>query len=187
MENGKVYCVGDTHGTSDLGKMYYFETNEAKNLTKDDVMIQLGDFGAIWNSIGTNEKQEELLNWWANQNYTLAVVLGNHEAYSVIDTLPWTKKWGNDIQYYEIENGNKIYFFKRGAIYTINNKKILTVSGAFSVDKYARTEGISWWAREDINYTETEFCLNEIEKHDKKVDYVLTHTIPKRIVPNFIL
>ncbi len=193
MENkrGKVFCCGDTHGFEggDMAKIWNFHENEGANLTKEDVLISLGDFACVWYPNDHELHYSDLigLEWWANCPWTTAVVLGNHEGYDAIDELPWTTKWGNDIQYFEVENGNRIYFFKRGAIYTINGKKILTVSGAKSVDKHMRIEGVSWWPQEDINYKETEFCLDEIAKHDSKVDVVLSHTCPQRIIPNFIV
>ena len=182
----KIFLCGDTHGSEqDTKKLNNRNFPEQKELTKDDVLIQLGDFAWIWYPLGSNKEQENWLNWLANKNYTLAVVLGNHENYNIIDTLPWTTKWGNDVQYYEIENGNKIYFFKRGGVYTINGKKILTISGAHSVDIADRLPGISWWKQEDITYAEQEYCLDQTDEN-KVVDYVLTHTCPQRIMHEFV-
>ena len=183
---GRVFVVGDTHGMPrDTKKLNTKNFPEQKELTKEDVVIQLGDFAWIWYALGKNKEQEYWLDWLANKNYTLAVVLGNHENYDIIDTLPWTTKWDNAVQYYEIENGNKIYFFKRGAIYNINDKKILTIGGAHSIDIADRLPGLTWWRQEDINNKEIQYALDEIE-NDRKVDYVLTHTCPKRIAHHFV-
>ena len=190
-KEGRVFVVGDTHGFEggDMAKVWNFQENEGDNLTKDDVLIQLGDFACVWYPIGHELHYSDLrgLEWWANCPWTTAVVLGNHEGYDAIEELPWTTKWDNDIQYFEAENGNRIYFFKRGGAYNINGRKVLTISGAYSIDKDMRIEGKSWWAQEDITYEQTEFCLDEIERVGADFDYVLSHTCPQRIIPNFIV
>ena len=194
-KEGRLFCCGDTHGTSDLSKIRYFEDDD---LTKKDVLIQLGDFGGIWYPINdenqiddfhycrVNEEQNELLEYWARRNYTVAIVLGNHENYSAIDNLPWIEKWGGEVQVVKMDHG-EIYILKRGGIYTINGKKILAVSGAFSIDRGSRRKYVSWWPQEDINKAEEDFCLDEIDKHDRKVDYVLTHTYPESIIEHFAI
>lgn len=182
----RLFVCGDTHIPSDIQKLSMRNFPEQKQLTKDDVLVQLGDFGGLWYPIGTNKEQEYWLDWLANKNFTTAVVLGNHENYDIIETLPWETKWGNDVQYYEIENGNKIYFLKRGATYNINGKKILAIGGANSIDKAHRQEGVSWWAKEDITYAEIENCFQDLDINGYEVDYVLTHTCPSRLVMEFI-
>ena len=43
-----------------------------------------------------------------------------------------------------------IRHLKRGRCYNIQGKNILTIGGADSVDKFRRTEGLSWWKEEAI-------------------------------------
>jgi hypothetical protein len=70
------------------------------------------------------------------------------------------------------------YHLKRGEIYEINDKKILTLGGALSIDKQQRTEGLSWWREELWSKDEENYCLENLDKNDWKVDYVLSHTCP---------
>lgn len=84
-----------------------------KELTSEDVLIQLGDFGWVWYPLDTNKEQEYWLAWLAGKKYTLAVVLGNHENYDVINALPVEKKWGNYVKVLKCDTGNT-YFLKRG-------------------------------------------------------------------------
>jgi len=77
-------------------------------------------------------------------------------------------------------NGS-IYHLKRGEIYTINGLKILTMGGGKSIDKARRTEFISWWSQEAPNTAEYSNCLNNLEKHDNKVDLIITHDCSQRI------
>jgi len=187
MEN-RIFVCGDTHIPSDIQKLNGRNFPEQKELTKKDVLIQLGDFGGIWYALGENKEQEYWLEWLATKNFTTAVVLGNHENYDIIETLPWTTMWGNDVQYYETpKSGNRIYFFKRGAIYNINGKKILAIGGAHSIDKDFRTPHKSWWPQEDITRKETQACFDELEEKGFTADYILTHTCPSRIVVEFLI
>ena len=184
MEN-RLFVCGDTHIPNDIKKLSTKNWLTQKELTKDDVLVQLGDFGGIWYPLLTNPEQEYWLEWLAEKNFTTAVVLGNHENYDVIETLPWTTKWGNDVQVL-VYPGGDIYFLKRGATYNINGKKILAIGGALSIDKHHRSEGISWWRQESINSTEINNCFQDLDKNGYEVDYVLTHTCPARIVMEFI-
>jgi len=182
----RIFVCGDTHIPHDIQKISTKNFPEQKLLSKNDVLIQLGDFGGIWYPLGMNKEQTYWLEWLARKNFTTAVVLGNHENYNEIETLPWCEMWGNEVQFWESTSGNRIYFFKRGAIYNINGKKILTIGGAKSIDKVQRTVGRSWWAKEDITYSEIENCLSELETKGYDFDFVLTHTCPNRLVMNFI-
>ena len=178
-QNAKIFVCGDTHGRSqDTKKLNSRNFPEQKELTKEDVVIQLGDFGWVWYySFENNKEQEYWLDWFAKKNYTLAIVLGNHENYDIIEKLPWIEKWGNQVQVLSRKVG-EIYFLKRGAIYEINGRTILTIGGAYSIDKSFRALGVSWWSQEELSREEIDNCLNEIEQSDKQFDYILTHTCP---------
>ncbi len=181
----RIFVCGDTHGMSaDTKKLNTKNFPEQKNLTKSDVLIQLGDFGWVWYPLGENKEQEYWLDWLTEKNYTLAVVLGNHENYNIIEALPIEKKWGNEVRALKRSKGS-IYFLKRGGVYTINDKKILAIGGAESIDRASRIENVSWWKQERLTFQETESCLNEIEMHGKSYDYVLTHTCPAKFVNRF--
>ena len=183
--SGRIFVCGDTHGLAhDTHKLNSRNFPEQKVLDKDDVLIQLGDFGWVWYPFGENKEQEYWLDWLASKNYTLGVVLGNHENYDMIEQLPSIEKWGNEVKVLKREKG-EILFFRRGAVYTINEKKILTIGGAVSVDKLRRTPHISWWEQEELSFAETEACLAEIERHGTHYDHILTHTCPARYVQYF--
>ena len=189
----KIFVTGDFHG--DPKQVSSKNWPEGKKLTKDDVLVQLGDFGIIWknwnNQLAEIHKQpapsEEMywMEWLADKPWTTAVVLGNHENYDRLDLLPWIEKWGGRVQVYHTPKGD-IFFLERGGIYEINGKKILAISGALSVDKHMRTTGISHWEQELHTHDETEFILNNIDKNNRKFDFVFTHTCPDHIVQEFL-
>ena len=66
-----------------------------------------------------------------------------------------------------------IRHLKRGRCYNIQGKNILTLGGADSVDKFRRTEGLSWWKDEAITD-------EDVSRIDSNIhyDYVLTHCCP---------
>ena len=56
------------------------------------------------------------------------------------------------------------------------------MGGAKSVDKSYRLEGISWWKEEIPSYQVFEEGIQNLEKLNYKVDYILTHTAPQEII-----
>ena len=187
----KVFVCGDTHGNTDMRKLHkWYTTLEYDALTKDDVLVQLGDWGAVWSSPHSHhgKKDQELQIKWAKKNFTLAVVLGNHENYALIERLPWGEMWGGKVQI--LTPGNRysphgkygsIYILQRGEVYTINGKKILALGGAMSQDKATRVLDVDWWPDEIWNQKQIDNCLDNLDKHHWQVDYVLAHTCPTAI------
>lgn len=182
---GKVFVCGDTHGTHDIRKCHkWYNTDEYQNLTKEDVVIQLGDWGGVWYYPGTTGYTKDNGNQikWARKNFTLAVVLGNHENYDVINKLPIEEKWGGKVRVltprnpYNKKTYGSIYILMRGEIYTINGKKFLAAGGAMSQDKAMRVEGQDWWRDELWFKEEEDNCLDNLDKHNWEVDYVVAHT-----------
>lgn len=183
--SNRIFVCGDTHGRNiDTSKLNSRKFPEQKELTKDDVVIQLGDFGWVWYPIGENKEQEYWLDWLAEKKYTLAVVLGNHENYDIIENLPFETKWQNEVRVLKRKRGS-IYFLKRGAVYTISDKKILAIGGAESTDKSIRTAHESWWEQEKLSKKEMDNCLSDIERHSNRFDYVLAHTCPSSYTTRF--
>ena len=90
----------------------------------------------------------------------------------------------------------------RGQVFTIDGLKVFTFGGASSHDisggvfdpddpylmqkiRYARMKGlpyrinhVSWWKEEMLSQEEYDEGLNNLEIHDYKVDYVITHCCP---------
>ncbi len=184
MNKNKVFVCGDTHGSYDINKLNSSNFPEQKELTKDDVLIQLGDFGNYWTQPQT---KEELywLNWLAAKKFTFAFIDGNHDNHNLIWALPQEEKWGGKVHVDHRAQGD-IFYLKRGEIYTINQKKILAVGGALSVDRHLRTEHIDYWSTEMLSKADENNTLDNLDKNNWKVDYVLTHTLPDSIIYPFL-
>jgi len=145
-----------------------------RGLTKDDTMIILGDCGSL-----TWDLSKETLHnrqWLASRNFTTAFVDGNHDNHTMLDQLPTIKKWGGTVGVIDTPSGH-IYHLKRGEVYSIDEKRILTVGGATSRDKEFRMPERTWWEREILSVKEEHKVMDVVSKNNK-FDYVLTHTAP---------
>lgn len=179
-KNPKIYYCGDTHGNIDSLKLEHFFADNIT--TRDDFMIQLGDFGFIWKEI-EDEAQKISLEWIASQNITFCIVLGNHENYNEIKKLPIVEKFGGKVRVLELKNGS-IYFFERGEIYQIAGQKIFAFGGALSIDKKLRVLNKSYWTAELPTQDEYDYAVANLEKHDFNVDIVISHTCPRSLIGN---
>ena len=124
------YITGDIHGN-------YVDLREKvkkNNLTKDDVLIVLGDFCAnYWLTLrdhGFKSKATRL-------GPTIFAIHGNHEERPESISTYKEKEWNGGIVFYEEEYPN-ILFAKDGEIYNIDGKDVFVCGGAYSVDKYYR-------------------------------------------------
>jgi len=186
--SNKLYVVGDIHSNANNERKQLNTKNwpEQKELTKDDILIQLRDFGDIWyHKEHKYYKQDRYWQeWWASRNYTLLVVPGNHENWDIIESLPIETKFNAKVRVLNTEKG-PIYLAITGEIYTINNFKILTICGAKSTDALYRTEGISWWRQETITQKDIDNTLDNLETYET-IDYIFSHTMPQSMIEQFI-
>lgn len=164
-----IYLIGDTHGHIELNKLSNKNFPEGKNLTKNDYVIILGDFGLLWKNDSTFKYWLDFLN---NKNYTILFIDGNHENFNMLNEYPIEEWNGGKIH----KISPNIYHLMRGQVFTINNKKFFTFGGASSIDKLQRTENIDWWRDELPTYNEMNEGFDNLEKNNFEVDYILTHT-----------
>ena len=169
-----IWITGDTHIPHDIQKLTSKEFPQGKTLTKDDYVIICGDFGLVWKNNKDNEERY-WEKWLTNKPWTTLFVDGNHENHYRLNKLKTKEMFGGTIG---IVN-DSIYHLKRGEVYTIHDKKFFCMGGAFSIDHYNRTEGYDWWEHlEKPSYSEQNYGLTNLEKHNNKVDYVVSHTLP---------
>lgn len=191
-----LFVTGDTHG--DFRRFNSTRFPLGRELTKNDYVFILGDFGGVWDYRGENKHETYWLNWLNDKSWTTCFVDGNHENFSRLNALP-VEEW----------NGGKVHKVRdsvihlmRGEVFNIENKKFFTFGGASSHDihdgildpdapdfkkiyreyrrehKQFRVKNRGWWSEE--NPSEEEFlnaCYN-LDQNDWKVDYVLAHTVP---------
>ena len=168
-----IYITGDTHGTNDFAKLLAFPGRE--KLTKDDYLIVAGDFGGVWYG---GSLDEDTQNLYESMPFTVLFVDGNHENFNLLNTYP-VEEW----------HGGKIHRIKehvlhlmRGQIFEIEGKTFFTFGGGVSIDKIYRTPGRSWWPEEEPSWAECEEALSNLEAHGNRVDYIITHACPQKVM-----
>jgi len=169
-----VYITGDIHG--DPMRIYAFAKKH--KLTKNDMVIILGDVGANYYGDERDERTKENLS---NVRVPILCIHGNHEM------RPWEADGYTLVKW----NGGKVWvqkkypqllFAKDGEIYTIDGKRYIAIGGAYSVDSYWRIKHhAGWWESEQPTeeikkFVETQFRENEI-------DIILSHTCPRKYEP----
>ena len=195
-----IYVTGDTHG--DFGR---FQKSKLAclptKLNKEDYIIVTGDFGLLWSERQIDETAFGI-DLLKKQPATILWVTGNHENYDLISAYPITEWNGGKVRHIVKD---KIILLERGQVFEIEGKKFFTFGGASSHDIeggildredmdyrdmvwYLEAKGIpyrvnhlSWWAQELPSEEEMEEGRLNLELHDYKVDYVITHCASNRI------
>lgn len=185
-----VWVSGDTHGDW-MRRLNMAAFPEQKEMTKDDYVIISGDFG-IWD----NSKTEKYnLDWLESRNFTTLFVDGNHSNFDILDALPVEEWHGGLVSFVR----PSVIHLKRGQVFEIESKKFFTFGGASSHDisdgildpfedrdlikkwrndytKMFRIDHVSWWSREMPSEEEMQNGIENLKKHDNKVDYIITHS-----------
>ena len=185
-----IFITGDTHG--DVRRFSTESFFEQKEMTKDDFVIILGDFGLVWDWHGESNYEKNWLDWLENKPFTTLFIDGNHENHDRLDAME-VEEW----------NGGRVHKVRpsvihlmRGQVYIIDELTVFTFGGASShdirdgilepddprikewnrdYDKLFRINKRSWWERELPSRAEMEEGRQNLEKVDWKVDFVFTH------------
>ena len=171
-----IYITGDKH--ANFREVFHFCYENDTSL--DDILIVLGDSGI--NYYG-NEKDYMLKKNLIQYPITFFCIHGNHEERPENIKSYKTKKFHEGIVYYEEDYPN-ILFAKDGEIYNFNNKKVLVIGGAYSVDKYFRlTRGYNWYESEQPSEETKNKVKSILTNLNNKIDIILSHTCPYKYLP----
>lgn len=173
----KIYLMGDLHGSYTP----IFNLNKRNHLDSSDVIILLGDVGAnFWLDKRDNFFKQKLSSF----NCTFFCLRGNHES-RISDIVDDSKKkifwevdffWRNAI-YREKKYPNIVYALDNPVVYQINNYKVLTIPGAYSVDKiYRLYNKLPWFKNEQL--TKEELAEAKMYLKTGNIDLILSHTCP---------
>ena len=179
------YITGDTHG--DFRERISF--CERNRTTKEDIMIILGDAGINYHSNnGYQHLDKELKEKLEKVSITWFCIHGNHEQRPyAIDTYE-EEIWHGGVVYVEREFPS-IKFAKDGEIYDFGGKKCIAIGGAYSVDKWHRLISYQhnpytpWFDNEQPSDEIKAYVEQQLEKVGWKVDYIFSHTAPKKYEP----
>lgn len=173
-----MLCItGDTHGRNDILKLRH--NNTLSSLNKEDYLIIAGDFGGVWDG---NWQDRIVHNFYNEQPYTTLFIDGNHENFDLLNQYP-VENW-NGRKVHHITD--KIIHLMRGQVFSIADKTIFTFGGGLSIDRIYRTSGLTWWPQEEPSESECRDAMDNLETHNFRIDYIITHAGPESIVRNEI-
>ena len=190
-----VFVTGDIHGAPQRLKVDMFP--EQKEMSKNDFVIILGDFGLVWDYRGENKEEGYWLDWLDQKPFTTLFIDGNHDNFDRLYSYP-VEDW----------HGGMVHFIRpsvihlmRGQIFLIQDNTFFAFGGASShdisdgileiddpdfklkikklirnPDALCRINHISWWKRELPTEEEMNCGLKNLDKENYKVDYILTHS-----------
>ena len=171
-----IYVTGDIHCPIDISKLNTKNFPIQRKMTKSDYLIICGDAGIVWKPGSGEDKWWQ--KWLEEKNFTTLFVDGNHENHSALQAYP-----------VEMWTGGKVHRIKpsvihlmRGQVYNIEECSFFTMGGASSTDREYRKEGKSWWREELPCKEEHQEAIQNLERANWRVDYVVTHTVADSII-----
>ena len=191
-----IFITGDTH--SDFTRFSTDKFPIQKEMTKEDYVIICGDFGGVWTFEQESNQEKYWLDWLNSKNFTTLFVDGNHENFTRLYNYPIEKWHGGKVH----KIRDSVLHLMRGEIFDIDNKKFFAFGGAKSHDiqegilnldeeekiyqyrkrgAYFRIRDYSWWDLELPTQDEMKNGINNLEKINYKVDYIITHCCPTSV------
>ena len=193
-----VYVTGDIHGNPvRLSTDNFYEQKEFSGNKEDNFVIICGDFGLVWNYEKENGEEKWWLNWLEDKPFTTLFVDGNHENFDRLYQYPVEEWHGGKVH----KIRPNVIHLMRGQVFNIEGKKFFTFGGASSHDiedgildiddpdfkekrkrldknpySLYRINHISWWKEELPSVEEKDEGIQNLEKNNWKVDYVITHS-----------
>ena len=188
-----IFITGDTHADVERFNTEIFP--EQKEMTKDDYVIVLGDFGLVWNK-AESKYEKHWLDWLDKKPFTTLFIDGNHENFDRLETYKSETWHGGRIQRIR----PSVIHLKRGYVFNLQGLKFFVFGGARSHDiqdgilqpgdpkikewgpsgyrKLYRVLGESWWPQEMPTEAEMIRGRKNLAKNNNNVDFVLTHDMP---------
>ena len=165
-----IYVTGAVNGNQCL-----WETCVAPMLKEGDTVICTGDFGiGSFNGCPMTEKQ--FFDYLSKKKYTILFVDGEKENYRKLRrhcVSRWNGGWVHRIR-------PNIIHLMRGEVYEIEGKRLFAFGGAASVETPFRVPGKNWWSEELPSKREYANAYRNLRRCNYRVDYIITHTCPKR-------
>ena len=191
-----IYITGDTH--SDFTGFSTDKFPIQSEMTKNDYVIICGDFGGVWTFEQESNQEKYWLDWLNSKNFTTLFVDGNHENFTRLYNYPVEEWHGGKVH----KIRDSVLHLMRGEIFDIDNKKFLSLGGDRSHDiqdgilnldeeekiyeyrkrrAFFRIRDYSWWDLELPTQEEMKNGINNLEKVNYKVDYIITHCCPTSV------
>ena len=181
-----IYIIGDRHGEEDGFSDEKLPGQSAWGI--DDTVIVTGDFGYVMRGERKNLPEKNKLDDLSGKPYSILFCDGNHESFDCLEEYPEEILYGAPVRRIR----SNIFWLQRGYIYTIEGKSFFVMGGAYSIDKAFRMRYQAicgekiWFAQELPNSMEYNRAIDNLKSHDYKVDYIITHTAPRPMIPRII-
>lgn len=170
-----IYVTGDTHGMA--ARLSHDTLPFAAEWTKNDYLIVCGDFGFLYSG---GSREELFLRELSFRPYNILFVDGNRDNYRLLNkypVAPWHGGLARKIR-------RNVIHLLRGQVYTLGGKTLFTMGGGFSIDRYRRVEGTSWWPEELPSAEEYETARRNLQTAGMRVDAIITHAAPASAMEN---
>lgn len=181
-----IRITGDTHGEE---FRFTDEKMPGQSVwTSDDKLIVTGDFGFVFQGEKKYLSERIKLDALAQKPYEILFVDGNHEGFDYLVQYPEEQRYGAPVRRIR----DNIVWLQRGYLYAIEGQTFFTMGGAYSIDKAFRMSyqdicGDKIWFEQELpSAEEYRRAINTLQKASMKVDYIITHTAPRTIIPRVI-
>lgn len=167
--------TGDTHGYNEA-RLQSIKRNFTACAPEETAVIILGDAGFQYYK---NKKDWKNKHCASKLGYTLYCLRGNHED-RISNSKDAHRVYDDEVKGYvwvEDEFPNIKYFDDAFGEYFIMGKRVLTIGGAYSVDKWYRLQNNwMWFAEEQLTADEMAFAEKILAPWN--YDLILSHTAP---------
>ncbi len=189
-----LFLTGDCHG--DFRRFSTKAFPAQKTMTKEDLVVILGDAGFLWDG---SKQDTWWLDWLDTKPFTTLNIGGNHENYDLLEQYPKIH-WNKGIAY---QLRPSVLHLCRGQIYDLDGHKTFVMGGAESHDMDVilppgpdqvrerrrlkkqgipyRVRGESWWPQELPSPPEHGLAWYHLHQAGLAVDLILTHCAPSHI------
>jgi calcineurin-like phosphoesterase family protein len=174
---GKVGLAGDWHCNSPWACARIREMVSHLEGEREKLIFQVGDFGFWPGNIG-KYYLSDLTKVLEELDAELFFIDGNHENHDLLRKN--AKKQGILDKPKPVRITGRITWLQRGTRVMISDKEWLFLGGAASVDRYHRTEGISWFPEERITDDQVELAIS-----GGPADVLISHDAPAFVHINF--
>ena len=129
-----IYITGDVHGDA-ISRFSYRKHPQLRELTAQDIVIVLGDWGIPWNK-HTQEQDKYTIKFLNEKPWTTIALRGNHDNTDALREMPQEEKYGGKMRRLVIDGvtADRTFIVDEPTILTLEGNRCLCVPGADSHD-----------------------------------------------------